>query len=435
MDLSLPIATGQSGASYVAKLGGYPYEKKIECAGRSLHRRRRNLTKGRTASQDSIEGVDEKALLKKKEEKILRRYRKSIRGKDFLNLTMYQQLGLTDVGFDASDSDIRKAYHRVLIEHHPDKTGKTENDPNYLAVQKAFNTLMDPQKKRAYDSQCDFDDSIPSGKEGIKQMDMKDTGGSGLGKGVCFYELYRPVFERNARFSENNPVPALGDESTSVDDVYRFYDFWVKFDSWRDFSHDAEHDVDGAEHRGEKRYLQKKNENAIKKKKKQEYARLTLLVDRAMANDPRLKRVKFAAKEKKRLEKQAKEDQAQALLDAAQAKMEAEQKAAADEEMTRKENAKKAKFEKEKLKKVIRKAKKQFRELMSACRDANMDGALNVEATENVCDNADLPTLQRYILYYLFSHVLNCSLSNALGSADAPKAAGIAKANEFLSSL
>ena len=84
---------------------------------------------------------------------------------------------------------------------------------------------MDPKLKRAYDSQCDFDDAIPTGKEVIQQNvdlvsendKMKKTKSS-----VCFYALYGPVFERNARFSEKRPVPLLGADDDDMNSVHSF---------------------------------------------------------------------------------------------------------------------------------------------------------------------------------------------------------------------
>ncbi|KAH9110381.1 hypothetical protein AeMF1_014799 [Aphanomyces euteiches] len=381
--LAPPPAKGADDSKVLLGLGGYPYLKRVEIAGRSLHKRVRNAARGRSLSMESNGEDDPKAIAKREEEATLEKYRKSIKGKQFLQLTMYQQLGLTDVMFDATPEQIKKAYHRVLIEHHPDKTLKDENDPNYLAVQKAFNTLMDPQKKRAYDSQCEFDEWIPLGTEKIRQnlpkVDAKE-------KTYDFYALYGPVFERNARFSEIKPVPLLGDDETPLEEVQEFYNFWYKFDSWRDFTHNAEHDVDSAEHRDEKRFLMKKNEAAAKKQKKKEYARLASLVDRAQANDPRLRRVKQAAKDKKENERKAKEAAAQAIIDA-QKKAEEDalraKQAAEEAEKAAKADAKAAK---EKMKKAFRKVKKQFRELTEAVNDPRVD----IEETEFLCESVEM---------------------------------------------
>lgn len=374
-------------------------------------------------SHDSADGKNcEAEALRRAEDEILKNYRKSIKGKDFVKLTMYQQLGIADLGFDATEEQIRKAYHRVLIEHHPDKTGKEENDPNYLAVQKALNTLIDPQKRRAYDSLCDFDESIPTGKETILQHSFPDVGGTGHDNGgVCFYTLYRPVFQRNARFSVNTPVPELGDESTPLESVYDFYDFWQKFDSWRDFSHDAEHDVDSAEHRDEKRWMMKKNEVVAKKKKKKEYGRLSNLLDRAMGADPRIRREKFQKKEAKRLAKVRKEEEEKRKEDEANAIIAEAEKKKQEEEEKRKANAKAAKYEREMAKKALRKAKKHFRALLEACRSMDVENVPDIVQTEDICDASDLETIKR--------------LSDGLGSVDTIQVDGLQAVRDTLASL
>lgn len=386
--LPLPPASFQKDSEVLLGLGGYFHKKRVEAVGRTFHRRAKNVMRGRSASCDEEdEDAKVRKAIKKQEETILKKYRKYIRGKNFLDLTMYEQLGLQDIGFNVTEEQIKKAYHRVLIEHHPDKTGKTENDPNYLAVQKAFSTLMDPAKKRAYDSLCDFDESIPTGKERIQQNE-KD------GKGRCFYELYGPVFDRNARFSVETPVPLLGDDTTDIETVYAFYDFWQKFDSWREFTHDAEHDLESAEDREHKRWMAKKNEAVAKKKKKAEYARLANLVDRAMANDPRIKRVKQAQKNKKAEEKRRKEEAARKAAEEEARKKEEEERAAREQEEREKQERQSAKMAKEKQKKLHRKVKKAFRELMAAAEEQGLEGAIDVVQTEEICDALPMAELQ-----------------------------------------
>ncbi|OQR81507.1 DnaJ subfamily C member 2 protein [Thraustotheca clavata] len=414
--LALPPPPASAKDGLVLGLGGYPYLKRVEIAGRSLHKRVRNAARGRSLSMESNGENDARAEAKLKEEAILAKYRKSIKGKNFINLTMYQQLGLTDVMFDATPEQIKKAYHRVLIEHHPDKTLKDENDPNYLAVQKAFNTLMDPQKKRAYDSQCEFDESIPSGSEKIKQ---NVTGKPDpKAKYLDFYALYGPVFERNSRFSTVTPVPHLGDDETPLEEVQSFYNFWHTFESWRDFTHNAEHDVDSVESRDEKRFMMKKNEAQAKKLKKQEYNRLADLVSRAQLNDPRLRRVKQAAKNKKENERKAKEAAAQAIIDAQKAAEEAAARLKAEKEDAEKKLKTDAKMAKEKMKKAFRKVKKVFRELTEAVNDPRVD----VEETEYLCESIEMDAMV----------ALNTALG---GSTDSLKAGGIEDVAKLLTSL
>jgi DnaJ family protein C protein 2 len=414
LSLPTPPAAFTKESEVVAGLGGYFKTKRVEPFGRTYYRRVKNVVRGRSASCESLEDDEkERKANKKQEELILKKYRKSIRGKNFIELTMYQQLGLSEFGFDVSEEQVKKAYHRVLIEHHPDKTGKTDKDPNYLAVQKAFNTLMDPAKKRAYDSQCDFDDWIPTGSEKVKEND---------GTGKSFYDLYGPVFVANARFSETTPVPTLGNDETDIDTVYAFYDFWHKFDSWRIFLHDSEHDVETAEHRDHKRWMAKKNEVVAKKKKKAEYTRLANLVDRAQAADPRIRRVKQEAKDKKEREKREKEEAIQRALDEEKRAADEAERIAREKEEAEKDSRKNAKLQKEKQKKLFRKVKKTFRELMAAAEAQGVDGAINVVKTEEICDGVEMEELQ--------------SLVDACGgSADALKPEGLSAVAAALAKL
>jgi DnaJ-class molecular chaperone len=58
----------------------------------------------------------------------------------------YADLGISKT---ASESEIKKAYRRLVVEHHPDKQG----DPiKFRAVAEAYDILGDPAKKQAYDT-------------------------------------------------------------------------------------------------------------------------------------------------------------------------------------------------------------------------------------------------------------------------------------------
>lgn len=78
-------------------------------------------------------------------------------------------------------------------------------------IQEAYETLIDPEKKRRYDSTLEFDESIPAAKEYTEEE---------------FFSEFNVVFTRNAGFSEVKPVPQLGDMKTPLNKVLRFYEFW-----------------------------------------------------------------------------------------------------------------------------------------------------------------------------------------------------------------
>jgi DnaJ homolog subfamily C member 2 len=52
-----------------------------------------------------------------------------------------------------------------------------------------------------------------------------------------FFKAFGDAFEREARFSNKQPVPMLGDYDDPKEKVEGFYDFWYNFDSWRSFEY------------------------------------------------------------------------------------------------------------------------------------------------------------------------------------------------------
>ena len=72
--------------------------------------------------------------------------------------TLYSILNLS---YDASDSDVKKAYRLLALEYHPDKlfqfnpsmTDEEKNERNdiFLKMQEAYETLHDPERRLQYD--------------------------------------------------------------------------------------------------------------------------------------------------------------------------------------------------------------------------------------------------------------------------------------------
>ncbi len=61
----------------------------------------------------------------------------------------YQTLGVTK---SSSDAEIKKAYRKLALEHHPDRNkGDKVSEEKFKEVTKAYEVLSDPQKKQAYD--------------------------------------------------------------------------------------------------------------------------------------------------------------------------------------------------------------------------------------------------------------------------------------------
>ena len=82
-------------------------------------------------------------------------------------VTLYDTLG---VERDAPDQDIRKAFRRLALKHHPDRFAtdqRAEAEERFQSITEAFNVLSHPESREAYDK------DISQGTD-IKKMDAKE---------------------------------------------------------------------------------------------------------------------------------------------------------------------------------------------------------------------------------------------------------------------
>lgn len=86
------------------------------------------------------------------------------------NEGFYKELG---VDKSASESEIKKAYRKLAVKHHPDKGGDVEK---FKAISAAYEVLSDPEKKKLYDQY---------GKEGLEE-----GGGGGGGAEDLFSSFF-----------------------------------------------------------------------------------------------------------------------------------------------------------------------------------------------------------------------------------------------------
>ena len=265
--------------------------------------------------------------------------------KEWKSLDHYAVLGLSSRRYKATDYEIKIAHRKKVLKHHPDKkVGATglSDDAFFKCVAKSIEILSNPEKRRQFDSVDEGvdDDDVPTGKESPDR----------------FYELWGPVFEREARFSKRTPVPSLGTKDSTKDEVDDFYNFFYDFDSWRSFEYLDKEVNDGSDNRDEKRYTEKKNRNERARRKKEDNARLRNLVDKALSLDPRIKAFRAA----ERAAREAKKNKGRPGAPSGRSAAEV-----AAEEQRKKEEAEKAAKEaaaKEEAEKAEREAAKKVRE-------------------------------------------------------------------------
>lgn len=236
---------------------------------------------------------------------------------------VYALLGLQYERWMASADQIKNAYRRSALLHHPDKQGIDSSDEaakqaaeeKFKAIQEAYETLSDASRRREFDSLDDFDDSLP----GV------------LSDGADFYMIFGSAFARNARWASKKPVPELGNDQTPYRDVDKFYDYWYGFKSWREFPHPDEEDVEGAECREHRRLIERHNNKLREQGRRAEAKRLRELVESAARQDPRLARRRAEEKAAKEARRLAKENERLARVRAEEEEKAAEAAAAAKE--------------------------------------------------------------------------------------------------------
>lgn len=214
----------------------------------------------------------------------------------------YAMLNLQDKRHLSTDQEIKTSYRKMILIYHPDKIQDTNTtsgssiDARFQCIQKAYEILSDPEKRKQYDSidPC-FDESIPSAM--TKDQVEKDLD--------LFFSIYGEAFQRNSRFSVHLPVPSFGNISTPLESVEYFYEFWYNFESRRTFEYLDEEDPAIADNRYDRRAIEKSNKLNRQKKKSQDNARIYKLVDQAKSLDPRISKLEELEKlEREKLKEQ-----------------------------------------------------------------------------------------------------------------------------------
>ncbi|GLT88660.1 hypothetical protein SLE2022_066760 [Rubroshorea leprosula] len=303
----------------------------------------------------------------------------------------YALLGLAHLRYLATEDQIRKSYRETALKHHPDKLAalllaeeteaakqakKDEIENHFKSIQEAYEVLIDPLKRRIYDSTDEFDDEIP--------IDCAPQD---------FFKVFGPAFMRNGRWSVNQPAPSLGDDNTPMENVDNFYDFWYTFKSWREFPHADECDLEQAESRDHKRWMERQNAKLSEKARKEEYVRIRSLVDNAYKRDPRILRRKEEEKAEKQRRKEAKflakkqqEEEAARAAEEEKRKKEEEEKRAAEAALQQKKM-------KEKEKKLLRKERTRLRTLSATALSQHLFD-LSENDVENLCTSLGIEQLR-----------------------------------------
>src|SRR5262245_7547756 len=103
----------------------------------------------------------------------------------------YELLG---VNRTASAEDIKKAFRKLAMQHHPDRNpGNKEAERKFKDVNHAYDILKDPDKRAAYDryGAAAFEGGMPGGPGGFQ--------GQGFDFGSVFGDIFDEMFGARGR--------------------------------------------------------------------------------------------------------------------------------------------------------------------------------------------------------------------------------------------
>jgi molecular chaperone DnaJ len=97
--------------------------------------------------------------------------------------------GLLGVARNATDAEIKSAYRKLAMKHHPDRNpGNKESEAQFRKINGAYEALSDAKKRKLYDQY---------GEAGVNQGagGFGGHGGEGFGQGVDVNEVFGDLFE------------------------------------------------------------------------------------------------------------------------------------------------------------------------------------------------------------------------------------------------
>jgi len=138
-----------------------------------------------------------------------------------MNTDYYKILG---VDKKASEDEIKKAYRKLALKHHPDKDGGAESEKKFKEASKAYQVLRDKEKRAQYDQFGSAGFAGTSQSQGFggfsgfqgrqeEQGDFSGFGFGGGGLGDIFEDLFGQAFSSVNATVEISPAQAvLGDK-------------------------------------------------------------------------------------------------------------------------------------------------------------------------------------------------------------------------------
>ncbi|RNC39079.1 putative chaperone DNAJ protein [Trypanosoma cruzi] len=250
----------------------------------------------------------------------------------------------------ASLDDIRRAYKKQALLHHPDKNyGNVDNTVAlFKEIQNAYAILSDSEERAWYDAHRES--ILNGGETDVSTNDINLYGyfssrcydGFGDGEGE-FFSVYRGVFDQLIEDESEYETrakdwPRFGDSLTDWNSVAEFYSYWKNFSSFKNFAWKDEYKINEVPDRASRRMAERINQKARAAAKKEYVQTVQSLARFVYRRDPRVEaemtrqqeeeRRIAEEKEQKRLEQAIRRREANERIWLAAAEKEAEEERA-----------------------------------------------------------------------------------------------------------
>lgn len=152
---------------------------------------------------------------------------------------------LLDVEQDATNDQLKAAFRRKALQHHPDKNPDNPDEAHemFKAVHEAYSVLSDSRERAWYDSHKS--EILTGSKSGDIDLwsyfSASAYPGDFTDEPNGFYTVFRELFDKihkqeNSEAASKSKVkerPSFGDSSSDAEFVKRFYNYWVHFATTR----------------------------------------------------------------------------------------------------------------------------------------------------------------------------------------------------------
>ena len=204
------------------------------------------------------------------------------------------------LGRDARDDEIKKAYRKLALKWHPDKNGNSEESTRiFTEIQQSYEVLIDAQERAWYDKHREKiirggDDYVDNSVNLMKFFSASVFCGYGDDE-HGFYAIYSNVFriiaQEGSEFATNTDleVPEFGTSLSNYEEVVQpFYAHWQSYSTLKSYVWLDKYDLREAQNRKVQRLMEKDNKKIRDNAKKERNEEVRALVKFVRKRDKRV---------------------------------------------------------------------------------------------------------------------------------------------------